>query len=202
MTLTPNLSAFNMASSICLLIPSAANGRKYCQTRPMKINALPFKQFFLNDGSQYSTIGHIKPTNRCSEYLKAKPGHYPCLVQSTPQVVEGDRECLGPCPHSQHNPEGNGQAGDLEKPHWEWLWCKRPPHEWCMHWRCQVHDVCQEHKISHSLMAVCDKVQSAWVMDERNASLSVADWESTGIYKHDFLYAKFNSYIHIKVEFI
>ncbi|KAJ0912228.1 hypothetical protein HanRHA438_Chr06g0271921 [Helianthus annuus] len=30
MTLTPNLSALRMASSICLLMPWLANGKKYC----------------------------------------------------------------------------------------------------------------------------------------------------------------------------
>jgi len=34
-TLTPILSALRMASSICLLMPSLANGRKYC-SRPVQ----------------------------------------------------------------------------------------------------------------------------------------------------------------------
>lgn len=32
MTLTPSLSALRMASSICLLMPSAAKGKKYCKS--------------------------------------------------------------------------------------------------------------------------------------------------------------------------
>lgn len=32
-TLSPNLSASKIASSICLLMPAAANGKKYCEKK-------------------------------------------------------------------------------------------------------------------------------------------------------------------------
>lgn len=81
MTLTPILSALRIACSICLLIPSRANGKKYCKVK--KTN------FFKKNIALIKITKNFKK-NITRANLKAISGHSPCLVQAASEVVKGN----------------------------------------------------------------------------------------------------------------
>lgn len=128
-TLTPNLSALRIASSMCLLMPSVANGKKYCKSLKKKLKKLNHRDHYSSQIRPYyldsrallrsliwTRSGWDNPSyldRRKSEskkkkkqkkgkgkrYLKTKARDDPSLVQVASEVIEREQEGLRPCPH-------------------------------------------------------------------------------------------------------
>jgi len=70
MTLTPSLSALRIASSICLLIPSVANGKKYCKKKWGKRRKINIHGGKRNVTTAFWLIWtHLKATSRYNPRL-------------------------------------------------------------------------------------------------------------------------------------